>query len=160
MSTSHSGAVLRIHHVEDVLLHADVYSLRIHGDFHTEGFAVLDSGSSRHVSRRVKVTDPNAMIMLRGFSRETKASGGTGDLNVRVTTTSGAKIDINLDAADQIDTASHDLLSVGRLIKEGWSFHLDDSDHLKAWSPEGEEIMLALTDSDLLSLPLSGGEVN
>ena len=127
---------------------------------HAEGFAVLDSGSSRHVSRRVKVTDPTAVTMLRGFSGETKASGGTGDLNVRVETTSGAKININFDDADQVDTASHDLLSLGKMIKDGWSFHLDDSDHLKAWSPKGEEIVLALTDSDLLSLPLSGGEVN
>ena len=123
-------------------------------------YAVIDSGASRHASKRVIVRDPNDVIELRGFTGESTISGGTGDLPFTIKTIKGDKTNINFDDADQVDMVRHDLLSLGKMLHKGWSFHLNAADELLTWTPQGEKIKLILTENDLLALPIQKEEVN
>ena len=124
-------------------------------DHNSDEFAVLDSGSSAHVSKRVQVTDPNSTMQLQGFQGSRATTGGVGDLTLMVKDKSDQRIDVTFTEADQLDMVKRDLLSIGKMLHDGWSFHLNDTADLTAWTPQGREIQLALTSNDLLAMPLT-----
>jgi hypothetical protein len=90
--------------------------------------SVLDSGSARHLQSSVCVTDVENTTPLSGFDGSIKWTEGSGYVPAEMrdcTTGSAFMIDF-----EGVDVMTKDLISniwsMGRMIKDGWGFHLSN----------------------------------
>ena len=101
--------------------------------------SILDSGSGRHVSSRVKVTNTEP-TPLKGFNQSVSWSKGSGELVMEMMdTVSGKPVQLKVENVDMIPNTTENILSMGLLLKAGWDFHLTNyGKDNEAISPDGK----------------------
>ena len=114
--------------------------------------SVIDSGAGRHVCSKTKVTDATQSHRLRGFDGSTAWTSGRGFLPTTLTTRSGSSVNIDVDDVDHLPAAAAELLSMGKLIEDGWEFRLKRGS-LQGTLPGGAIVTLELSPDKLLILP-------
>ena len=56
--------------------------------------------------------------------------------------------------SDKLNTVALDILSLGKLVRSGWSFYFESSDELVAVTPDKQSrFRVGLGDDDILRLP-------
>ena len=93
--------------------------------------SVLDSGSARHLQSEVCVTDNDTVTPLSGFDGSIKWTEGNGYVPAQMTDSiTGASFKLDVDDVDLMTTSLvSNIWSMGKLIKNGWKFHLDGEDN-------------------------------
>jgi hypothetical protein len=114
--------------------------------------SVLDSGAGRHVCSRTKVTDATQSHRLKGFDGSTAWTSGRGFLPTTLMTRTGSTVNIDVNDVDHLPAAAAELLSMGKLIEDGWEFRLKRGS-LQGTLPGGDIIQLELSPDKLLILP-------
>ena len=114
--------------------------------------SVIDSGAGRHVCSKTKVTDATQSHRLRGFDGSTAWTSGRGFLPTTLTTRSGSSVNIDVNDVDHLPAAAAELLSMGKLIEDGWEFRLKRGS-LQGTLPGGAIVTLELSPDKLLILP-------
>ena len=117
--------------------------------------SVLDSGSGRHIQRTIQVTDEDNLQPLIGFDGSTAWTQGNGYLPaVLQDDRSGAEISHDFDDADKLGTVQCDILSLGKTLREGWSWHFISPTELYGIPPGSEARCKVEMDQDnILRLP-------
>ena len=117
--------------------------------------SVLDSGSSRHLSKRTQVTDVDALVPLTGFNAgPTTWTQGNGYLPATITDTNGSSLDVDFEDTDKLDTVSCNILSMGKLVRKGWQFFFSGSDNMVAQPPHSDsKIKVELCEDDIIRFP-------
>ena len=92
-----------------------------HGDS-----SVLDSGSSKHLQRRVCITDNENLTPLAGFNGSIQWTEGNGYVPAHMNDSiTGETFKIDME---DVDLMTSDLISniwsLGKMLKNGWEFHL------------------------------------
>ena len=121
-------------------------------------FSVVDSGSAKHLSKSTYVLESENRSALTGFDGSMQWTSGNGYLPISVQdceTGVPTPIDIN-----DVDLMSGELmtniLSLGKLLRCGFSFQMIDADNCWAVSPGGaNRIKLQLGRDDILRMPHS-----
>ena len=94
---------------------------------HASHWSVLDSGSSKHLNASTHITDAEDRKSLTGFNGSTEWTQGNGYLPLTVTddiTGENAKLD--MENVDTMEGLSSNILSLGKLLKDGYEFHFTD----------------------------------
>ena len=103
-----------------------------------QDMSVLDSGSSKHLQSTVCVTDGDDLTPLSGFDGSTQWTEGKGYVPA-------VMYDTNTDTTFKVDFEDTDLMtqnlisniwSMGKLIRDGWKFHLE-ADNCYGLTPGG-----------------------
>lgn len=90
--------------------------------------SVLDSGSSRHLQREVCVTHSDNLTPLAGFDGSTQWTEGNGYIPTYMEDAiTGGTFKHDFDNVDLMSNGLvSNILSMGKLIREGWEFHMSD----------------------------------
>jgi len=92
--------------------------------------SVLDSGSSRHLDTRVHITDQDDRQSLMGFNNADDSvvwTEGSGYLPLKLTDeNTGQRVSLDVHDVHQLSTLSSPILSLGKLLRDGAEFHLQD----------------------------------
>ena len=119
--------------------------------------SVLDSGSGRHISPDTHVTESDDTIPLSGFDSSIPSTWtqGSGYLPlVMKDANSDANVSIDITDADKLDCVVCPILSMGKMLRIGYSFELSDPKEMWAVSPDGQHrFRIELGDDDILRLP-------
>ena len=118
--------------------------------------SILDSGSSRHIHPRVKILDADEKISLTGFDDSRQWTNGSGFLPLEMQDeSSGTNIKVDIDHVDQLESVASPILSLGKLLRLGYEFHL--SEHGKdcfMLTPGGaSKVLIELGEDDIVRLP-------
>ena len=130
-------------------------------DFHSKAMAIgaedensLDSGSGRHINRKVRILDPDSSVSLTGFDDSKQWTQGIGFLPLEAHdefTHETFKFDVT--GVDQLDSVTSSIFSLGKLYKDGWHFHFDE-DGLFGITPGGaHKVRLQLGEDNILKFP-------
>ena len=116
--------------------------------------SVLDSGSAMHIHSDVTVTDHQRKAPLKGYDGSEQWTDGCGYLPIEVMDAdSDDVLKIDIQDAHQCKAVITPILSMGRLIRAGWTFHLELG-QLYATTPGGENTLtVELGDDNILRLP-------
>ena len=122
----------------------------------SEEYSVVDSGSAKHLSRHTHVLNREDRSILTGFDGSNQWTEGNGYLPITITdvnTNNESPLDV-----EDVDLMSQDLisniLSLGKLLRKGFSFQLIDSKNCYATTPGGShKIQLRLGLDDILRMP-------
>jgi site-specific DNA-cytosine methylase len=114
--------------------------------------SVIDSGAGRHVCREMEITDATVSRRLKGFEGTVVWTSGVGHKPIELVTKAGTSIDVDIQDVEYLKDAAAELLSMGKLINQGWRFNLS-SQNLQATLPSGEIVALDLSDDHILMLP-------
>ena len=117
--------------------------------------SVLDSGSSRHLSRSTCVTHEDDRMSLTGFQDGSPIAWtqGNGYLPLGFTDAdTNAAIHVDVHDADKLDSVTCDILSLGKLIRAGFKFYFEGPNELFA-TKDGAKFMVDLGEDDLLRIP-------
>ena len=114
--------------------------------------SILDSGSSQHLSRDVMVTDPSDLTCLSGFEGSTTWTKGSGHLSLLLKTESNEDVPMIIEGAQCTPSTIASILSMGKLIKEGWSFDINQKAQV-ATTPSGAKVNLRIRGDDIIELP-------
>ena len=94
--------------------------------------SVLDSGSSKHLQSTVCITDIEDRTPLSGFDGSTQWTEGTGYVPAIMydeNTNSRSSFKIDFEDADLMtENLISNILSLGKLLRGGWKFHLEEGD--------------------------------
>ncbi len=129
------------------------YFAKTYQILHLENTSVLDSGSSRHIHRVVKITDPDNCQSLTGFDGSQSWTQGNGYLPLSFSDElSGKNAKIDISNVDQMMEVTNDILSMGQLIRGGYEFHFtQEGKRCYGLSPGGaHEIRVDLGSDDIL----------
>jgi hypothetical protein len=121
-------------------------------------WSVLDSGSSRHLHPRSVVTDADHSISLSGFDRSQQWTEGCGYLPVEfLQRETGGTVAYDVDCVDHMSNLMHPILSLGKLVRQGFSFYVGDYGRdMYAVAPGSSyTIKLELGVDDILRIPHS-----
>ena len=103
---------------------AEYYSRSINSALPGDNF-VMDSGAGCHVDPDTIVTDPDNKTRLTGFLGEATWTKGRGHIPLRIhDDLTGHTVDIDINNADNVTNSRVSLLSMGKLINDGWHFDL------------------------------------
>ena len=121
-------------------------------------WSVLDSGSSRHLHPNVTLTDSENRVSLTGFDKSRQWTEGIGYLPITwVSRESGGTVAHGIDSVDRLTGVMHPILSMGRMLRDGFSFYLGgsgDTLDLYAVVPGGAyTIKIELGQDDILKIP-------
>ena len=116
--------------------------------------SVLDSGSAMHIHTEVKVTNKKKRYPLIGFDGSEQWTDGCGYLPIEVVDASTDEpVRIDIKDAHQCKAVSTPILSMGKLVRAGWTFHLE-LNQLFASTPGGAQTLpVELGDDDIIRLP-------
>ena len=118
--------------------------------------SVLDSGSAKHLQKRAVVTDSDNRCPLSGFDGSTQWTEGNGYLPISVIDEqTGTRIPLDIEDTDLMtDKLITQILSLGKLLRAGFDFHLTDrGKECYALTPGGaHRIRVDLGHDDLLRL--------
>ena len=130
-----------------LLQHYKVFSVhRIQG-------SIVDSGSARHISSHVNITDSEDKLCLTGFEGSTSWTMGSGYMSlVMKDKMSDKNFSLTITKADRSKDSIASILSMGKLINSGWSFLLSQSEMI-AHTPCGKTVSLEKGDDDIIMLP-------
>ena len=115
---------------------------------------ILDSGSGRHIDKRVRVTDPDHSVSLTGFDSSQQWTDGSGFLPMQFDDTlTDEQVKLDIEGVDNLSTVAAPILSLGKLLREGWAFHFEGKD-LYALTPGGaHKLQVKLGEDNILRLP-------
>ena len=103
--------------------------------------SVLDSGSSKHLSPATCVTQSDERTPLTGFNADgaTVWTQGSGHLPLLFKDTeSNATVALDMPDADKLDSVSCPILSMGKMLREGYQFYFESPTELTCVSPEAQ----------------------
>ena len=115
--------------------------------------SVLDSGAARHVHPDVIITDTENRTRLSSFTGEDVWTDGVGYIPCEFhddLTSKPFKLDI--DDADYVKGITCTLISMGKLIKQGWKFTFELAE-LIGWTPSGHKVQCTLGDDNVIRIP-------
>lgn len=117
--------------------------------------SVLDSGSSRHLSPDTHVTNTDDCLALTGFNNSEEWTQGNGYLPLQFyDAQSNVNVSVDIPNSDKLDNLASPVLSLGKLLRDGYSFTFDDPEHLYAYAPGGaHKFLVELGRDDILRLP-------
>ncbi len=120
--------------------------------------SVVDSGSSKHLHSKVQVMHQEDVSSLTGFGSSDKGvtwTEGNGYVPLRLRDElSGEMVDMDVNDAGKLSTVALNLLSMGKLIRNKFSFYLESEDNLYLMSPtKQQKFKMELGDDDILRLP-------
>ena len=118
-------------------------------------WSVLDSGSSRNLSKKTIVTDPDDRKSLVGFNGSSDWTDGSGYLPLQFTDEdTGAVHKYDLPQVDSMQV-KNDILCMGKLLRLHWDFHFTDGGaECIAVSPcRGFTVRIQLGSDDILRMP-------
>lgn len=118
--------------------------------------SVLDSGSSRHLSPNTHVLDNESLVSLTGFDQSQSWTSGNGYLPIRAHDEhSDSSVQLDIQDADKMDGVAQPILSLGKLLRQGWDFHFSDNGReCYALSPGGDlKFLVDLGSDDILRFP-------
>ena len=92
--------------------------------------SVLDSGSSRHLQAEVCVTNSEDLTPLAGFNGSTQWTEGNGYKPAYMQDSiTGTNFKVDFEDVDLMTKGLvSNILSLGKLLRKGWSFHLSGSE--------------------------------
>ena len=112
---------------------------------------ILDSGSEEHLSALTTVHDEHTTLEVTGFDgKGDKTTTGRGSLGMRFHTSDGDATLI-LSDAHRIDIPE-DLISLGKLIKDGCEFHASSPHDMFVQTPCGTTVPVSMGDRNSLML--------
>ena len=100
----------------------------------------------------MKITDATVSRRLKGFEGTVVWTSGVGHKPIELVTKAGTSIDVDIQDVEYLRDATAELLSMGKLINQGWRFNLS-AQNLQAILPTGEIIALDLSEDHILTLP-------
>ena len=131
---------------------AEYYSRSINSALPDETF-IVDSGAGCHVDPDTIVTDPDNKTRLTGFLGEATWTKGRGHIPLSIyDDLTGHTVDIDITNADNVTTSRASLLSMGKLINDGWHFDLSQGS-VYAYTPTGIRVTLNLGSDNVLRMP-------
>ena len=131
---------------------AEYYSRSINSALPGDNF-VMDSGAGCHVDPDTIVTDPDNKTRLTGFLGEATWTKGRGHIPLRIhDDLTGHTVDIDINNADNVTKSRVSLLSMGKLINDGWHFDLSQGSAY-AYTPTGIRVTLDLGRDNVLRMP-------
>ena len=91
--------------------------------------SVLDSGSSKHLQSEVCVTNSENLIPLAGFNGPTQWTEGNGyKPTFMQDSITGAMFKVDFEDVDLMtEGLVSNILSLGKLLRKGWAFHLSEN---------------------------------
>ena len=90
--------------------------------------SVLDSGAARHVHPDVIITDTENRTRLSSFTGEDVWTDGVGYIPCEFHDDQTSKpFKLDIDDADYVKGITCTLISMGKLIKQGWKFTFEQS---------------------------------
>jgi hypothetical protein len=94
----------------------------------TGNYTVLDSGSARHLSSRTSVLNNEDKTALTGFDGSVQWTDGNGYLPIAFTDQlTGDTVSLDISDVDLMsDKLVSDILSLGKLLRGGYNFHLSN----------------------------------
>ena len=131
---------------------AEYYARSINSALPDETF-IVDSGAGCHVDPDTIVTDPDNKTRLTGFLGEATWTKGRGHIPLSIyDDLTGHTVDIDITNADNVTTSRASLLSMGKLINDGWHFDLSQGS-VYAYTPTGIRVTLNLGSDNVLRMP-------
>jgi hypothetical protein len=118
--------------------------------------SVLDSGSSRHINPSPVITDAEQTVSLMGFDNSQQWTQGTGYLPLEwMTRENDTWIAHDIQSVDAMHNISSPILSMGKLIRDGFDFFLGDKGkEMYLTDPTGTyTVRLELGMDDIVRLP-------
>lgn len=107
---------------------------------------VLDSGSGEHLASKVVDIDRTELCMVNGYDGATPTiSSGMGRVSMSVFDENGDAQGLDLDRVHQIEGIPTDLVSLGRLVEQGYTFKADSNKQILT-SPSGHKIPVYIED--------------
>ena len=121
--------------------------------------ALLDSGAGVHADRDPDEVNPNDRTEVEAFDGKTTWSGGIGHKLFRLTAVNdGRTVPIDLNEVDKLPVPTP-ILSLGKLVREGWGFVADGTDPNKIvvelTTPDGVDVNVNLTNEDVFEVDLA-----
>ena len=101
-------------------------------DFNSKALAVaaedeeniLDSGSGRHINRKVRILDPDSSVSLTGFDDSRQWTQGSGFLPLAAQDEFiNEEFKFDIVGVDQLDSVTSSIFPLGKLYKDGRRFH-------------------------------------
>ena len=115
--------------------------------------SVLDSGAARHVHPDVIITDMENRTKLSSFTGEDVWTDGLGYIPCEFHDDNTSKpFKLDIDDADYVKGITCTLISMGKLIKQGWKFTFELVE-LIGWTPSGHKVMCTLGDDNVIRIP-------
>jgi len=114
--------------------------------------SILDSGASKHVCRTIEIEDATRSTRLCGFEGSSVWTEGSGFLPIACSTKNGNRVQVDISDVDKSSKTASNLLSMGKLIKENWQFHLTKTGSY-ATLPDGQRLALHFNADDILVFP-------
>lgn len=107
----------------------------------TPRICVLDSGSGEHLAAEVEVDDPHHKCAISGFDGvASSTSEGSGTLSLLVETQDSTPLPITLQPVHRINNLPEDILSLARLIEDGYEMHAHSIEEVYLKTPDGSKI--------------------
>ena len=101
--------------------------------------SVLDSGSSKHLHTQVQVTHSEDRCSISGFKSNKDPTWTQCNGHLPLTacdTVTGQDRPFDVWDSDKLNTVALGILSLGKLVRSGWSFYFESSDKLVAVTPD------------------------
>ena len=115
--------------------------------------SILDSGAARHIHPHTQVTDPENKTRLLSFTGLPSWTQGNGYIPITTRDKrTGHDVDIDIPDADYMGDTAASLLSVSKLIKDGWGFNFT-RDEMEAHTPAGHIIEIFTGADGVLRMP-------
>ena len=101
-----------------------------------QDYIILDSGSAKHLSPDVTVTNADKKIPLVGFSGDQVLSQGSGSITVPYADEyKNKECTVGINDVNKVAAVETTLLSLGKLIQEGYRVRLNDEDNMFMYVP-------------------------
>lgn len=111
--------------------------------------SIIDSGASKHVCKAIELEDATRSTRLCGFEGTHVWTEGKGYMPIQTTTQTGNTVQLDIGDVDQYSGTELNLLSMGKLIHDGWTIHCSKSDTYGIL-PDGERISLYFNAENVL----------
>ena len=116
--------------------------------------SVLDPGSSKHLHSKVQVTHSDDPTSISGFNIETPPTWTQENPLAAHDTRTGDMQAFDLYDSDKLSTVALDILSLGTMIRAGWSFHFESTTNMIALPPDKQSrFAVELGKDDVVRLP-------
>ena len=150
------------HRLADALCHLDMpkqlwcINLLKQHDSHGGQYSVLDSGSSKHLSKETQIFDPHDRKSLTGFNGASTWTEGSGYIPIVMEDpATGNTIKHDIANAEAMSGIQSNILCMGKLVRLGWQFHFSGyGDTMEAVEPGGAHTFkVDLGSDEILRLP-------
>ena len=147
------------HHAATLVLTGSQAKQRVMNAKLASEYIILDSGSSRHISPEVNITDPDAQKPLLGFSGEKTWTQGVGELEISYQDEyKGRSGTFKVPDVDKVKTAETALLSVGKMVDDGCKVRLEGPDDMHLYIPVRDKkghhkVKIGMAMNGILTIP-------